>query len=358
MGIFRFIRFCVTGWTITSSHLTTELSNYPMSKNNTNTSNTSSDCSPDCCQPNPSRRQFFGRGAQSIAAIGMAVQTGASASEARSKPGGWFPTGFSQTRDMTVDGELIYVAGDSAVAVFKSSGELVRRVDFDYTPRCIAVAGSQMAVGFRDRLWLCDLDGKPQVKTQCLAKEAALTSLAIADDGSIYAADGGVGAIWKVNSDGKVLERLAGGKGGRFAVPKSFFPITWADDSLVVAHPGRHRVEKYDADGELKLRWGRRTRGLDGFTGCCNPVSVVVTESGQFVTAERGQPRIKLFDNDGKLRSVIAEPEAFDITEHERVDTDADLVTCQNGGIEVALLGERVIALDHTIASFRLFDLA
>jgi len=40
------------------------------------------------------------------------------------------------------------------------------------------------------------------------------------------------------------------------------------------------------------------------------------------------------------------------------VDTDADLVTCQNGGIEVALLGERVIALDHTIASFRLFDLA
>ena len=331
-----------------------------MSKNNTNTSNTSSDCdcSPDCCQPNPSRRQFFGRGAQSIAAIGMAVQTGASASEARSKPGGWFPTGFSQTRDMTVDGGLIYVAGDSAVAVFKSSGELVRRVDFDYTPRCIAVAGSQMAVGFRDRLWLCDLDGKPQVKTQRLAQEAALTSLAIADDGSIYAADGGVGAIWKVNSDGKILERLAGGKGGGFAVPKSFFPITWAADSLVVAHPGRHRVEKYDADGELKLRWGRRTRGLDGFTGCCNPVSVVVTESGQFVTAERGQPRIKLFDNDGKLRSVIAEPEAFDITEHERVDTDADLVTCQNGGIEVALLGERVIALDHTIASFRLFDLA
>ncbi len=51
-------------------------------------------------------------------------------------------------------------------------------------------------------------------------------------------------------------------------------------------------------------------------------------------------------------------PEAFDISEHERVDTDADLVTCQNGGIEVALLGEQVIALDHTIASFRLFDLA
>jgi hypothetical protein len=227
----------------------------------------------------------------------------------------------------------------------------------DYTPRCIAVEGSQMAVGFRDRLWLCDLDGTPQVKTQQIAKDTALTSLAIAGDGSIYAADGGVGAIWKLNSDGKILERIAGGKGGGFAVPKSFFPITWAADSLVVAHPGRHRVEQYDADGELKLRWGRRTRGLNGFTGCCNPVSVVVTKSGQFVTAERGQPRIKLFDNDGKLHSVIAEPDAFDITEHQEVDTDADLVTCQNGGIELALLGDRVIALDHTITSFRLFDL-
>ena len=349
------ISFYVTICTITSSHLTAGIYYDPMSKKH---SNTSSECSPDCCQPKPSRRQFFGRSAQSIAAIGVAVQTGASASNARPKPGGWFSTGFGQTRDMTVADGLIYVAGDSAVAVFKSSGELVRRVDFDYTPRCIAVEGSEMVVGFRDRLWLCDLAGKPKIKTQRLAKDAALTSLTIAGDGSIYAADGGVGAIWKLDSDGKIIERLAGGKGGRFAVPKSFFPITWADDSLVVAHPGRHRVEKYDADGELKLRWGRRTRGLDGFTGCCNPVSVVVTESGQFVTAERGQPRIKLFDNDGKLRSVIAEPEAFDISEHERVDTDADLVTCQNGGIEVALLGEQVIALDHTIASFRLFDLA
>ncbi|GIT77718.1 MAG: hypothetical protein Ct9H300mP32_1000 [Verrucomicrobiota bacterium] len=143
-----------------------------------------------------------------------------------------------------------------------------------------------------------------------------------------------------------------------FSVPKSFFPITWADGGLVVAHPGRHRVERYDADGELKSRWGKRSRGLEGFSGCCNPVSVAVTGSGEFVTAERGQPRIKVFDKDGKFRAVVAGPEAFDAEEHEQVDTDAELVGCQNGGIEVGLLGDQVVALDHTIASFRLFDLA
>ena len=259
---------------------------------------------------------------------------------------------------MTVAEGLVYVAGDSLVAIFKPSGELVRKIEFNHTPRCIAVAKRRLVVGFRDFLWVCDLNGKPLAKTKSLADEAALTSLAIAGDGSIYAADGGSSAIWHIDSSGEVLEQLAGGKGGRFAVPKSFFPITWAGDSLVVAHPGRHRVEQYDADGELKSRWGRRTRGLDGFTGCCNPVSVAVTGSGEFVTAERGQPRIKLFDKDGKFRTVLAEPDAFDTAEHERVDTDAELVTCQNGGIEVALLDKQIVALDHTTAAFRLFDIA
>jgi len=325
-----------------------------MSKSKSNSSDCG--CPTDDCQP--SRRQFFSRGAQSIAAIGVAVQSGATARAARPKPDGWLPTGLGQTRDMAVAAGVVYVAGDSAVAVLKPSGEPVRRISFAEAPRCIAVAKRRLIVGLRDRVLLCDLDGKSLSKTKRLAKDAALTSLAVAADGTIFAADGGSSSIWRISPDGDVLDRLAGGKGGRFAVPKSFFPITWADGGLVVAHPGRHRVERYDADGELLARWGKRSRGLDGFSGCCNPVSVAVTGGGEFVTAERGQPRIKLFDKAGKFRAEIAGPEAFDATEHEQVDTDAELVTCQNGGIEVELLGEQVVALDHTTASFRLFDLA
>ncbi|GIT77717.1 MAG: hypothetical protein Ct9H300mP32_0990 [Verrucomicrobiota bacterium] len=70
---------------------------------------------PAICQP--TRRQFFSRGAQSIAAIGVAVQSGAAVRAARHKPSGWLPTGLEQTRDMPVAGGLVYVAGDSAVAV-------------------------------------------------------------------------------------------------------------------------------------------------------------------------------------------------------------------------------------------------
>ena len=145
-----------------------------------NKSKSSSDCgcSTGECQPNPSRRQFFSRGAQSIAAIGVAVQTGANANAAKPKPDGWRATGLGQTRDMTVANGLVYVAGDSLVAVFKPSGELVRKIEFNHSPRCLAVTKRQMVVGFRDRAWICDLDGKPLAKTKRLAKEAALTSLA------------------------------------------------------------------------------------------------------------------------------------------------------------------------------------
>jgi hypothetical protein len=321
-------------------------------------SKTNSDCGCPTGDCEPSRRQFFSRGAQSIAAIGVAVQSGATAQAARPKPDGWLPTGLGQTRDMTAANGLVYVAGDLAVAVLKPSGEMVRQIPFAEAPRCIAVAKRRLIVGLRDRVLLCDLDGKTLSETKRLAKGAALTSLAVAEDGTIFAADGGSLSIWRISAAGEVLDRIAGGKGGQFAVPKSFFPITWADGGLVVAHPGRHRVERYDADGELLARWGKRSRGLDGFSGCCNPVSVAVTGAGEFVTAERGQPRIKLFDKAGKFHAEIAGPEAFDVTEHERVDTDAELATCQNGGIEVALLGDQVVALDHTTASFRLFDLA
>ena len=355
VGCSSLIRLCgVTDWLFAPSWPTyAEKSIRLMSKSKTN-----SDCGCPTGDCEPSRRQFFSRGAQSIAAIGVAVQSGATAQAARPKPDGWLPTGLGQTRDMTAANGLVYVAGDLAVAVLKPSGEMVRQIPFAEAPRCIAVAKRRLIVGLRDRVLLCDLDGKTLSETKRLAKGAALTSLAVAEDGTIFAADGGSRSIWRISAAGEVLDRIAGGKGGQFAVPKSFFPITWADGGLVVAHPGRHRVERYDADGELLARWGKRSRGLDGFSGCCNPVSVAVTGAGEFVTAERGQPRIKLFDKAGKFHAEIAGPEAFDVTEHERVDTDAELATCQNGGIEVALLGDQVVALDHTTASFRLFDLA
>ena len=48
-------------------------------------------------------------------------------------------------------------------------------------------------------------------------------------------------------------------------------------------------------------------------------------------------------------------PEAFDATEHEQVDTDAELVTCQNGGIEVALRAIGLERDDEVIVTPRTF---
>ena len=309
-----------------------------------------------------SRRQFLSRGAQSIAAIGIAAQSGkALAKPAVVKPKGWIPTGFTQTRDLAADADSrIYIAGDSAVMVIDPGGNEDRRIEFQQAPYCVAVdMGGIVAVGFRDFVAVCDSLGREMARTACLNRKAWLTSVAFSDDGKIYAADSGTGSIWRLDKNGKVLDRLSGGKGGKFAVPKAFFPITWSRGNLIVAHPGRHRVERYDADGGLLARWGKRSRNIDGFSGCCNPISVAALDNGDYVTAERGQPRIKLFGQDGRFKSLIAGPEQFEPGEHEKVDTEAELAICQNGGIEVAVdSAGRIVALDHTTAAFRLFDLS
>ena len=50
---------------------------------------------------------------------------------------------------------------------------------------------------------------------------------------------------------------------------------------------------------------------IDGFQGCCNPVRIAVMEDGSFVTSEKGVVRIKIYDQSGTLRSVVAAPDLF-----------------------------------------------
>ncbi|MCP3960977.1 MAG: hypothetical protein GY719_24285 [bacterium] len=80
-----------------------------------------------------------------------------------------------------------------------------------------------------------------------------------------------------------------------------------------VANPGMHRVERYTPDGELLGRFGRFD-GVDpeGFPGCCNPTNVTLTSSGRVVVTEKAPPRVKIYDSEGQLLTVVAADEAFD----------------------------------------------
>ncbi|MCK5845713.1 MAG: hypothetical protein KAG97_13450, partial [Victivallales bacterium] len=51
---------------------------------------------------------------------------------------------------------------------------------------------------------------------------------------------------------------------------------------------------------------------LKGFLGCCNPTHIVITLKGEFVTAEKGVVRVKIYGPDGVFKCVVAPPSLFE----------------------------------------------
>ncbi|MDD4888491.1 MAG: hypothetical protein PHU85_01045, partial [Phycisphaerae bacterium] len=101
---------------------------------------------------------------------------------------------------------------------------------------------------------------------------------------------------------------------------------------VLMAHPGRHSVQVYSLDGKLVTQWGRfDERAADGFTGCCNPINVAVfplstvgrTGPG-IVTAEKGPPRVKVYDLSGKMLALIAAENFNANNRRMEVAVDAD----------------------------------
>jgi hypothetical protein len=106
-------------------------------------------------------------------------------------------------------------------------------------------------------------------------------------------------------------------------------------DGVFVAENSRHRVCRYDRDGELITTWGERDlEGLAGFGSCCNPMNVAFGPGGEVYTAESTTGRIKRYSPKGELLGLVG---------------NVDLVPgCKKVSIAVNGDGSRVYMLDMT----------
>ena len=104
---------------------------------------------------------------------------------------------------------------------------------------------------------------------------------------------------------------------------------------LFVAENARHRVCRYDREGELIKTFGKKDRdGLDGFSSCCNPMNVCITSKGEVYTSESNVGRIKRYTSDGEYLELIG---------------TVDLVPgCKNVSIVVTPDHKRVYMMDKT----------
>lgn len=148
-------------------------------------------------------------------------------------------------------------------------------------------------------------------------EKAFLTSIAV-DERYVYAADAGNRVIWRLDRLGKTDPQQIGRKDEKngirgFFIPSPYFDVavSMVDGSIWAVNPGLHIFENYSNEGRLLSSWKAESRGIEGFSGCCNPSHFAILPDGGFVTAEKGLPRVKVHNTDGSLRCVVAEPEQF-----------------------------------------------
>jgi hypothetical protein len=247
------------------------------------------------------------------------------------------------------------------------AGHYVTAVDGGGTPtvefalagaaRCVAVApDGWVYVGLRDHLEVFSPQGRRVASWESPGPRTWFTGLASGQT-EVFAADAGHRVVLRYDRAGKCVGRIGEKDPARqvpgFIVPSPFFDVKLHRDGLLrVTNPGRHRVEAYTPAGDFEFAWGKASAAIDGFCGCCNPISLALLPDGRFVTAEKGLPRVKVYDAQGGLESVVAGVESF--PESLRLSAGAQADTL-GGALDVAVdsLG-RVYILDAATATVRI----
>lgn len=259
----------------------------------------------------------------------------------------------------------MYVAGDRKVLKYSADGEQIGEIALSGEPSCLAVAGADHAapgrlyVGLGQRVLLIDPSGAEAASwSEGLDKQSVLTSIALSEDG-VFVADAGNRLVLRFGDDGTLMGKIGeidperGIRG--FVIPSPYFDVAVTEDGLLrVTNPGARRIEAYSFDGDLLGHWGTASAAIEGFFGCCNPSNFSVLPDGRFVTAEKGIPRIKIYDDQGQFECVVADPQILGQTV-----TAAQLSEDSGSApvFDVATDGDgRVIVLDPTTRRLRVFE--
>ncbi len=241
----------------------------------------------------------------------------------------------------------VYLAADNELQVIGSDWGRLMRKTLPAEPSCLAVAQEGWVVaGMGNRLAILDREGVILSGWDAPAEETNITSLAILDT-IIYAADATGRRVLIFNRELELTDEFRGDSGVSdihgFIVPGAQFSLAVnPENELWITNPGIHSLQNYTPSGRLRSYIQRTSFGIDGFSGCCNPVHFTFLPDGRFVTSEKGIIRIKVIIGTGDVESVVAPPELF------REGTRAPAVAVDDNG--------NVLALDFDRNMIRIFE--
>ncbi len=252
-----------------------------------------------------------------------------------------------EPRSMTYAGGKVYLAAGNELQVIGSDWSRILRRTLPAEPTCLAVSDEGwIVVGMGNRIAILDSEGETTAQSELPDEESVITSAAIMD-GNIYAADATRRRVLIFNRELEQTGEFRGDSGVSdihgFIVPGAHFSLAVnSEDELWITNPGIHALQNYTASGRLRSYIQRSSFGIEGFSGCCNPVHFTFLPDGKFVTSEKGIIRIKVIIGTGEVESVVAPPELF------RDGTRAPAIAADDNG--------NVLALDFDRNMIRIFE--
>jgi len=229
----------------------------------------------------------------------------------------YFSPAMSNLTALAVDGnDNIVVGSRTGIEILDAGGAHVAGFGVGAPVNCLAVTpDGDILAGSKDHIEVYARDGTRKAVWKSPDPKADLTSIA-AWSNSVYAADCVNRVVWRFTLSGELMGRLGDSDNDRrkhgFVVPSAFFDVAVAaDGSLWAANPGEHRLEHFTADGRFLAAWGRAALEADGFCGCCNPSHFAIMPDGSFVTSEKHIVRIKVYNAGGEFKGIICGQEEW-----------------------------------------------
>ncbi len=226
-----------------------------------------------------------------------------------------FPEVYPEARRVSVAGDRLLICAGNSLRALNFKGEQLSTLDFAEPVRCAAEADGKIFVGLKNRVESRDVQGRLVARWEIPGAKAWLSGVAVSGS-SLFLADSGQRVILRYDFSGKLINRI-GEKNPERGIPGIILPSPYLqvaagkDGLLRVNNSGRHRVELYTPEGDLEAHWGTVGGGIAGFCGCCNPIGLAVLPDGNCLTCEKGVPRVKMYETDGTLASVVAGAELF-----------------------------------------------
>lgn len=217
-------------------------------------------------------------------------------------------TGLPATALAVDTKDRLFIAGNKAVWLIADDGEPKRIVTLAAEPEALVVAEDGTCyVALRHSVQVFNATGMRTATWQGFGEKAYITSLTV-DGDTVWVADAGHRTIHRLRTDGTTLGQVGHG----LVVPSPHLDVAaGANGTVLVANPGRHRVETYNTRGRLLTHWGTAGMGEKAFSGCCNPADFARLPDGRVVTAEKGLRRVKVYEPDGAFAALVAGPETF-----------------------------------------------